>query len=133
MAVLSTWSSSLHPARPASSGGRRPAGAAGLAGRLDQHGKPVADAVDLEAVHGELVVARSPPLAQAADEHEAFQVQHEVVEVTERLVLRPGGHHAASSSATSSSSEAARALGAGAGFRSVRAISAPTRSRPVST
>src|SRR6186997_3384274 len=97
--------------------------------------KLVAHAIDLHAVHEELALVRSTPLADLADQHEAFQVQEQIVELA-KAVAQPlfRGHQAASSNATiSPSTNSASAVGAGADLTRATAIKAPMTSSPVST
>ena len=50
--------------------------------------EPVANVADLGAVHRELGIVRVLALTHLTDENEAFEVQHEVVELVEVRVLR---------------------------------------------
>src|SRR4051794_17055561 len=79
---------------------------------------------DLVGVQLELAFVGASALPQVADEDEPFQVQDEIVELR---------HHAASSSTTSSSPRVSASDAGRVDRTSVRVISAPASSRPVST
>jgi hypothetical protein len=101
-----------------------------------QLGKAVTHAVDLDPVHVQLIVARPPCLLHLSHEHEALQVQYEVVELAETVrqsasAVARRRPQAASSNANASASSGAASMGADP--TSVTATSAPKTSRPVST
>src|SRR6476646_8789281 len=97
--------------------------------------KLVAHAIDLDAVHEELALVRSTPRADLTDQHKAFQVQKQVVELAKAVAQSLfRGHQAASSNATTSpSTNSAPAVGAGADLTRATAIRTPMTSSPVST